>query len=43
MKIEHTTLSDVVKNTAIYYDPDPKRTIIGEDSDLVALYQEIPA
>ena len=23
MKIEHTTLSDVIKNTAIYYDPDP--------------------
>ena len=27
-RIEHTTLSHVVSNSAIYYDPDPTRTII---------------
>jgi len=28
MQIEHTTMSDLVKNSAIYYDPDPAKTII---------------
>jgi DNA-directed RNA polymerase II subunit RPB1 len=31
MKIEHTTLNDLVKSTAIYYDPDPRRTIVEAD------------
>ena len=26
--IEHTTLSHVVKSSAIYYDPDPLKTIV---------------
>lgn len=26
--IEHTTLSSIIKSTAIYYDPDPKSTIV---------------
>lgn len=30
-KIEHTTLSHVVRNSAIYYDPDPKKTVVKED------------
>jgi DNA-directed RNA polymerase II subunit RPB1 len=42
MKIEHTTLNDVVKNIAIYYDPDPMNTIISDDVDLVNLFNEIP-
>ena len=30
-KIEHTTLSNVVNNSSIYYDPDPERTIVKDD------------
>lgn len=40
--IEHTTLSHVVKNTAIYYDPDPKKTIVKDDEELLALYNDVP-
>lgn len=29
--IEHTTLSHVVASSAIFYDPDPKHTIIQAD------------
>jgi DNA-directed RNA polymerase II subunit RPB1 len=43
MKIEHTTLSDVVSSTAIYYDPDPQHTIVKDDQELVDLYMEVPA
>lgn len=41
-KIEHTTLSHVVKNSAIYYDPDPERTIVRDDEALIALYNDVP-
>ena len=41
-KIEHTTLAHVVKNSAIYYDPDPKHTIVLEDEALLSLYNDIP-
>lgn len=42
-KIEHTTLAHVVKSAAIYYDPDPKNTIVRDDEELVNLYNEVPA
>lgn len=41
-RIEHTTLSHVVKTSAIYYDPDPDRTIVKDDEELIALYNDIP-
>ncbi len=34
-KIEHTTLSQIVKSCQIYYDPDPENTIVREDVDLI--------
>lgn len=37
-RIEHTTLSHVVKNSAIYYDPDPEKTIVKDDEQLLELY-----
>lgn len=40
--IEHTTLSHVVKNSAIYYDPDPLKTIVKEDESLLSLYNDVP-
>jgi DNA-directed RNA polymerase II subunit RPB1 len=33
--IEHTTLSSIVKSTAIYYDPDPMNTIVKDDEELL--------
>ena len=41
-RIEHTTLSHVVKSSAIYYDPDYERTIVKEDEMLLALYNDVP-
>jgi DNA-directed RNA polymerase II subunit RPB1 len=41
-KIEHTTLSHVVKNSAIYYDPEPSKTVVKEDEELLALYSDVP-
>ncbi len=41
-RIEHTTLSDVVKNSAIYYDPNPEKTIVKDDQELIALYHMVP-
>lgn len=29
--IEHTTLANIVTSSAIYYDPDPTKTIIKDD------------
>lgn len=40
--IEYTTLQHVVSSSQIFYDPDPKKTIIKADEDLVALYNEVP-
>ena len=39
-KIEHTTLSHIVASSAIYYDPDPKHTIIKSDEDLLRFHFE---
>jgi DNA-directed RNA polymerase II subunit RPB1 len=39
-QIEYTTLAHVVSNSSIHYDPDPKRTLIAKDADLVALYND---
>jgi len=39
--IEHTTFADIVDSSQIYYDPDPLKTIVAEDSELVALYNEV--
>lgn len=41
-KLEHTTLRKVTANTAIYYDPDPKNTVIEEDQDWVNIFYEMP-
>ena len=41
-EIEFTTLSHVVAESAIYYDPDPERTLIKADEALVQLYNEVP-
>ena len=41
MQIEHTTLSHVVNQSAIYYDPNPERTVIPDDEMLVQLYNDV--
>ena len=41
-KLEYTTLGAVTETCAVYYDPDPVRTIIEEDSELVESYFEMP-
>ncbi|XP_035714876.1 DNA-directed RNA polymerase II subunit RPB1 isoform X2 [Folsomia candida] len=41
-RLEHTTLRKVTANTAIYYDPDPQNTVIGEDQEFVNVYYEMP-
>ena len=41
-RLEHTTLRKVTANTAIYYDPDPKNTVIAEDQEFVNVYYEMP-
>lgn len=41
-RLEHTTLRKVTANTAIYYDPDPQRTVISEDQEFVNVYYEMP-
>lgn len=41
-RLEHTTLRKVTANTAIYYDPDPQRTVIAEDQEFVNIYYEMP-
>ena len=41
-RIEHTTLRKVTANTAIYYDPDPKNTVIPEDQEFVDVYYDMP-
>ena len=40
-RLEHTTLRKVTTNTAIYYDPDPMQTLIGEDQEWVSMYYEM--
>jgi DNA-directed RNA polymerase II subunit RPB1 len=41
-RLEHTTLRMVKANTAIYYDPDPRNTVILEDQEFVNVYYEMP-
>ncbi|ODV93810.1 hypothetical protein PACTADRAFT_18443 [Pachysolen tannophilus NRRL Y-2460] len=40
--IEHATLKNVTAATEIYYDPDPRTTVIEEDLDTVEAYFAIP-
>ncbi|PRT54496.1 DNA-directed RNA polymerase II subunit RPB1 [Wickerhamiella sorbophila] len=40
--IEHTSLKNVTAATEIYYDPDPRTTVIAEDLDTVEAYFSIP-
>jgi DNA-directed RNA polymerase II subunit RPB1 len=40
--VEHTSLRTVTKATEIYYDPDPRGTIIDEDRDFVDAFFAIP-
>jgi hypothetical protein len=37
-KIEYTNLGHVVANSSIYYDPDPLKTIIKADEELLKNY-----
>jgi DNA-directed RNA polymerase II subunit RPB1 len=41
-KVEHTNLLKVTEKTEIIYDPDPTRTVIEADAELIRLYYEIP-
>ncbi|KYR01974.1 RNA polymerase II largest subunit [Tieghemostelium lacteum] len=41
-QLEYTTLAKVTARTEIYYDPDPRNTIIEEDRDFVKTYFDIP-
>ncbi|ODQ79999.1 hypothetical protein BABINDRAFT_36081 [Babjeviella inositovora NRRL Y-12698] len=40
--IEHTSLKNVTSATEIYYDPDPRTTVIEEDLDTVESFFAIP-
>ena len=40
--VEHTTLRTVTKATEIFYDPDPRETVIDEDRDFVEAFFAIP-
>ena len=40
-EIEHTTMIDLVDSSQIYFDPNPKTTVIAEDMQLVELYNEV--
>ncbi|KAG7904960.1 hypothetical protein KL907_003176 [Ogataea polymorpha] len=40
--IEHTTLKNVTASTEIYYDPDPRSTVVEDDIDTVEAYFAIP-
>ena len=42
MAIEWTTLWHVLSSSAIYYDPEPDRTVIPDDQLLVQLYNDVP-
>ncbi|KAH9286366.1 DNA-directed RNA polymerase II subunit RPB1 [Echinococcus granulosus] len=41
-RLEHTTLRKLVNCTSIYYDPDPKNTVVKEDRDWVSTYYDLP-
>lgn len=40
--IEHTSLRNVTTATEIYYDPDPRTTVVEDDIDTVEAYFSIP-
>jgi DNA-directed RNA polymerase II subunit RPB1 len=39
-EIQRTTLRDITKSVRIYYDPPTSGTVVEEDMDILALYQE---
>jgi DNA-directed RNA polymerase II subunit RPB1 len=39
-EIQRTTLRDITKSVRIYYDPPANGTVVEEDMDILALYQE---
>lgn len=39
--LQFTSLRDVTKKTEIFYDPDPVRTVVDDDMDLVHAYYEL--
>ncbi|KAI7903385.1 DNA-directed RNA polymerase II subunit RPB1 [Cokeromyces recurvatus] len=39
--LEHTTLQKITSVTEIYYDPDPRNTVIEEDADFVDTYYQL--
>ncbi|KAL0075541.1 beta and beta-prime subunits of DNA dependent RNA-polymerase [Phycomyces blakesleeanus] len=41
VNLEHTTLHRVTSAAEIYYDPDPRTTIIEEDADFVDTYYQL--
>ncbi|KAI9320161.1 RNA polymerase II large subunit, partial [Dichotomocladium elegans] len=41
VSLEHTTLQKVTSRTEIYYDPDPRNTLIEEDADFVDTYYQL--
>jgi DNA-directed RNA polymerase II subunit RPB1 len=40
-KIEYTTLGHVVKSSAIFYDPDPRNTVVKDDEQLLDDYYSL--
>ncbi|CAF3867330.1 unnamed protein product [Rotaria sordida] len=41
-RLEHCNLRKITANTAIFYDPDPQKTVISEDQEWVNTYYEMP-
>ena len=39
--IEHTTINHVLDDSQIFYDPNPKKTLVEEDQGMIDLYNEI--
>lgn len=39
--IEYTTMMDLVDQSQVFYDPDPKNTIVTVDQQLLDLYNEV--
>lgn len=39
--LQYTSLRDVTKKTEIFYDPDPVRTVVDDDVDLVHAFYEL--
>jgi len=41
-EVEYTTLQSVTERTEIYYDPDPRNTVVEEDRTFVQTYFDVP-